>query len=145
MQSAYKQHMKFAMKDLDIDSYTATFDRLTAAAGWEADAQCTIDKFVWGLKDNVHWFILSQDTEPATMAKWQEAAQSEVHKVFKIVGVRLNFHSRQKPCDFGTFQTGQAQCSNLACITLNNSGIVPVEVLTNIQPLVLSKKLMDGE
>ena len=32
-QSAYKQLMKLTMKDLDVDSYVATFDRLAAAAG----------------------------------------------------------------------------------------------------------------
>jgi hypothetical protein len=31
--------MKLQMKDLDIDTYNATFERLAAAAEWEPDAK----------------------------------------------------------------------------------------------------------
>lgn len=41
--------MKLTMKDLDVDSYIATFERLAAAVGWEADAQGTIERFSRGL------------------------------------------------------------------------------------------------
>ena len=58
-QSAYKQLMKLTMKDLDINSYMATFDQLAAAAGWEPDAEGTIKHFSHGLKDNIHQQILS--------------------------------------------------------------------------------------
>ena len=58
-QSAYKQLMKLTMKDLDINSYMATFDQLAAAAGWEPNAEGTIKHFSRGLKDNIHQQILS--------------------------------------------------------------------------------------
>jgi hypothetical protein len=45
VQSAYSQLMKLQMKDLDIDTYNATFARLANAAGWEADAKGTIDRY----------------------------------------------------------------------------------------------------
>ena len=54
-QSAYKQSMKLTMKDLDIDSYVATFDRLATAAGGEPDAGGTIEWFARGLQDNICW------------------------------------------------------------------------------------------
>ena len=94
----------------------------------EPDAEGTIERFSWGLKDNVHRQVLSQDKEPRTMVEWQEAAQGEVHKIRKIIGAGLDFCSKQKPCDHGSFQTGQTQHSNLPRPTLNNNGIVPMEV-----------------
>jgi hypothetical protein len=44
-QSAYDQLMKLSMKDLDVDTYNATFDRLAAAAEWEPDAKGTIARY----------------------------------------------------------------------------------------------------
>ena len=80
-QSAYEQLMKLSMKELDIDSYTATFERLSLAAGWEPDAQGTIERYCRGLKDNVHRRVINRDNEPTTMEEWKEAAQAEVHKI----------------------------------------------------------------
>jgi len=37
------------MKDLDIDTYITTFERLAADAEWEADAKGTIARFRDGL------------------------------------------------------------------------------------------------
>lgn len=51
--------MKLSMRDLDIDSYTATFERLALAAGWEADAQGTIERYRQGLRENLHRSILN--------------------------------------------------------------------------------------
>ena len=142
-QSAYEQLMKLTMKDLDIDSYAATFDRLAAAAGWEPDAGGTIERFARGLRDNIHRRILSQDKEPTTMAECQEAARGEVHKVRKIIGAGLDFRNKQKPRDHGPFQTGQTQRTN-APRPNSNSGIVPMEVdaTTTRTPF---KKLTDDE
>ena len=53
-QSAYEQLMKLTMKDLDVDSYIATFERLAAAAKWDVSAEGTIDRFTRGLRDNIH-------------------------------------------------------------------------------------------
>ena len=42
-QSAYEQLMRLTMKDLDVDSYIATFEQLAAAARWDVSAEGTID------------------------------------------------------------------------------------------------------
>src|ERR1700761_5066168 len=47
-QSAYEQLMKLTMKEYNIDSYTATFEQLTLAAGWEPNTQGTIERERWG-------------------------------------------------------------------------------------------------
>lgn len=65
------------MINLDIDAYTATFEQLASAVGWEANTQGTINKFANGLKDNVHQHILNQETEPTTMTEWMEAGHKE--------------------------------------------------------------------
>ena len=46
--------MKLTMKDLDVDTYTATFERLAAAAEWEAYAKGTIARYRFGLNEGVH-------------------------------------------------------------------------------------------
>jgi predicted ABC-class ATPase len=53
-QSAYDQLMRLAMRDLDIDTYTATFERLATAAEWEPDAKGTIARYRAGLRENIH-------------------------------------------------------------------------------------------
>ena len=65
-QSAYEQLIKLSMKDLDIDSY-AKFDWLAAVVGWKLNAERMIEWFMRGLQDNIHWHILSWDTEPTTI------------------------------------------------------------------------------
>ena len=80
-QSAYDQLKKLVMKDLDVDAYIATFNRLALAAGWEADALGTIDKFADGLKDNIHCRVLNREAEPITMEEWQDAARKETQKI----------------------------------------------------------------
>ena len=69
------------MKDLDVNAYIATFNRLALAAGWEANALGTIDKFADGLKDNVHRRVLNREMEPITMEEWQDAARKETQKI----------------------------------------------------------------
>jgi hypothetical protein len=46
--------MKFQMKELDIDTYNATFERLANTAEWEPDAKGTIACYRAGLCENVH-------------------------------------------------------------------------------------------
>ena len=48
-QSTYNQLINLQMKDLDIYTYMAMFERLTNAAIWEADAQGTIAHYRAGL------------------------------------------------------------------------------------------------
>jgi hypothetical protein len=77
-QSAYDQLMKLQMKDLDIDSYNATFEYLTNAAKWEPDAKGTIACYRAGLRENVHRWVVNWENLPTTMAQWKEAARKEV-------------------------------------------------------------------
>jgi hypothetical protein len=72
--STYNQLMKLVMKDLDVDTYTATFEHLAAAADWEPDAKGTIAHYRQGLRENIHRRILNQENLPANMAGWKEAA-----------------------------------------------------------------------
>ena len=58
-QSACEQLMKLTMKDLDVDSYIATFEQLAAAAKWDVSAEGTIDRFTRGLRDNIHRRVIN--------------------------------------------------------------------------------------
>ena len=132
------------MKDLDVDVYIATFNQLALAAGWEADALGTIDKFANGLKDNVHCRVLNRETEPTTMEEWQDAARKETQKIRKLASAGLNFRNKNKPRDTGPFHTGQSVRPTL--LRTNNNQIVPMEVdATSTQPRVPFKKLTDEE
>ena len=51
---AYDQLMKLKMKDLDVDTYIAMFERLVASAEWEPDVKATISWFRLDLQDNIH-------------------------------------------------------------------------------------------
>ena len=51
---AYDQLMKLKMKDLDVDTYIAMFERLVASAEWEPDVKATISRFRLGLQDNIY-------------------------------------------------------------------------------------------
>ena len=83
--------MKLTMKDLDVDSYIATFERLAAAAKWDVSAEGTIDRFTRGLRDNIHRRVINRDKEPVTWNDWKDAARAEVHKVRKTISAGLDF------------------------------------------------------
>lgn len=107
MQSVYDQLKRLTMKDLDVNVYITTFDHLALAARWEVDALGMIDKFVDGLKDNIHCHVLNQETELVTMAEWQDTACKETQKIQKLTSTGLDFCSKNKPRDLGPFHTGQ--------------------------------------
>ncbi len=73
-QNAYEQLMKLEMKNGDVDTYIATFERLADAAKWEANAKGTIAHFKVGLQDHIHRRILFRETWPTDMNGWKEAA-----------------------------------------------------------------------
>lgn len=136
------------MKDLDVNSYIATFKQLTLAAGWDIDAQGTIERFTKGLQENIHRRVINRDNEPITWDKWKEAMQAEVHKVRKTISAGLDFGNwnRNKPCDTGPFQTRQTQCTQLCPVMNNNNRIVPMEVdAINTQNREPFKKLTNDE
>jgi hypothetical protein len=133
--------MKLQMKDLDIDTYNATFARLANAAGWEEDAKGTIDHYRSGLHEAIQRRIINRDTMPDTMVEWQTAARKEVSKVKELqssglIGPRRNQTSR----DRHSYQnTGQRAHSNSS-----NNQHVPMDVdATNVT--VPFKKLTDKE
>jgi hypothetical protein len=141
VQSAYSQLMKLQMKDLDIDTYNATFARLANATGWEEDAKGTIDRYRSGLREAIQRHIINRDTMPDTMVEWQTAARKEVSKVKELqssglIGPRRNPTSR----DGHPYQsTGQRAHSNSS-----NNQHVPMDVdATNV--IVPFKKLTDEE
>jgi hypothetical protein len=71
VQSAYSQLMNLKMKDLDIDTYNATFARLANAAGWEPDAKGTIDRYRSGLREAIQRRVINRDKMPDSMDEWQ--------------------------------------------------------------------------
>jgi hypothetical protein len=141
VQSVYSQLMKLQMKDLDIDTYNATFAQLVNAAGWEADAKGTIDCYRSRLREAIQRRIINWDSMPDTMEEWQNVAQKEVLKVKELqssglIGPRRNQTSR----DRHSYQnTGQCTHSNSS-----NSQHVPMDIDTTSITTPF-KKLTDEE
>jgi hypothetical protein len=139
--SMYDQLMKLVMKDLDINTYTATFECLAAAADWEPNAKGTIAHYRQGLRENVHHQILNWENLPTNMAGWKEAAHKEVNQICKIQNTGLTgFHGNQCPRDQTPFQSSQTHVSTPA----HTNGIVPMEV-DAANGTLLFKKLTDEE
>lgn len=53
-QNAYDQLMRLTMNGWDVDTYIATFDRLTLAVGWDLNSEGMIAKFREGLSKGIH-------------------------------------------------------------------------------------------
>ena len=77
-QNAYDQLMRLTMSGWDVDTYIATFDRLTLAARWDSNSEGTIAKFRKGLSKGVHSKALDRDHIPRTIDEWKAAARTEV-------------------------------------------------------------------
>jgi hypothetical protein len=60
-QSVYDQLMKLTMKDLDVDTYNATFNCLAATAEWEPDVKGTIARYRAGLHENIHQQVVNRE------------------------------------------------------------------------------------
>ena len=73
-QNAFDQLMRLTMNGWDVDTYIATFDRLTLAAGWDSNSEGTIAKFREGLSKGVHSKALDRDHIPRTIDEWKVAA-----------------------------------------------------------------------
>ena len=73
-QNAFDQLMRLTMNGWDVDTYIATFDRLTLAAGWDLNSEGTIAKFREGLSKGVHSKALDRDHIPRTIDEWKVAA-----------------------------------------------------------------------
>jgi len=92
-QSAYKQLIKLEMKNGNIDTYIATFERLADAAKWEANAKGTIACFKVSLQDHIHRRILFHKTWPTDMDGWKEAARKEIEHFREIQNAGLAPHN----------------------------------------------------
>ena len=91
-QNAYDQLMHLTMNGWDVDTYIATFDHLTLAAGWDSDSEGTIAKFWEGLSKGMHSKALDRDRIPRTINEWKATARTEVAraKVKYNVGLTRN-------------------------------------------------------
>ena len=79
-QNTYDQLMKLQMIGWDIDTYIATFERLTSKAGWAEDVEGTIVHFRNRLNPMIHSKALNCDKIPSTMDKWKATACTEVSR-----------------------------------------------------------------
>lgn len=77
-QNAFDQLMRLTMNGWDVDTYIATFNCLTLAAGWDSNSEGTIAKFREGLTKGVHSKALDCDRIPRTIDEWKAAARTEV-------------------------------------------------------------------
>jgi hypothetical protein len=139
-QSAYDQLMKLQMKELDIDSYNATFERLANAAEWEPDAKGTIARYRGGLCENVHRRIVNRENLPTTMVEWKEAARKEVGRIKELQSAGLIGPRRNQSRDQHAYQTGNQRATHSS----SNNQHVPMDVdSTNIT--IPFRKLTDEE
>ena len=120
-QNAYDQLMRLTMNGWDVDTYIASFDRLTLAAGWDQDSEGTIAKFREGLSKGVHSKALDRDRIPHTIDEWKAAARTEVARAKEKYNAGLTGNQRRNPPKSGNYNT-----PNLS--RTNNSGVVPMEV-----------------
>jgi hypothetical protein len=124
VQSAYSQLMNLKMKDLNIDTYNATFARLANTAGWEPNAKGTIDRYRSGLREAIQCRVINHDKMPESMDEWQTAARKEVAKIKELQSSGLvRPCCNQLSCDSHVYQnTGQRNHAN------RNSEHIPMDV-----------------
>src|SRR6266571_6921168 len=146
-QNAYEQLMKLEMKNGDVDTYIATFERLADTAEWEANAKGTIARFKVGLQDHIHRRILFCETWPTDMDGWKEAARKETERFREIQNVGLalcNRNNQQRP----SRNNQQYQSTNAPHNTPRSNSVVPMDVdatSTSHAPALPLKKLTDEE
>ena len=124
-QNAYDQLMRLTMNGWDVDTYIASFDRLTLAAGWDQDSEGTIAKFREGLSKGVHSKALDRDRIPRTIDEWKAAARTEVAWAKEKYNAGLTGNQRRNPPKSGNYN---APNPSRTTPNSNNSGVVPMEV-----------------
>ena len=124
-QNAYDQLMRLTMNGWDVDTYIATFDRLTLAAGWDQGSEGTIAKFREGLSKGVHSKALDRDRIPRTIDEWKAAARTEVTRAKEKYNAGLTGNQRRNPPKSGNYNTPNPPRT---APNSNNSGVVPMEV-----------------
>ncbi|KAH9017702.1 hypothetical protein EDB85DRAFT_2154956 [Lactarius pseudohatsudake] len=145
IQNAYDQLMKLDMKTHDIDSYIATFERLTAAAEWEPNAKGTIAQFKSGLHADIHRRVMYREKWPTTMDEWKDMSRNEVKRMREI---RSSLGSRRP--NQGQYQSNRSHNNQTQRTTPRNDGAVPMDVnganiSTTTTPPPRLTKLTDDE
>ena len=125
-QNAFDQLMRLTMSGWDVDTYIATFDRLTAAAGWDSNSEGTIAKFREGLSKGIHSKALDRDHIPRTIDEWKAAARTEVARAREKYNAGLTGNQRRNAPKSGGYSNAQTQPRTQS--NQNNSGVVPMEV-----------------
>ena len=123
-QNAFDQLMRLTMQGWDVDTYIATFDRLTLAAGWDSNSEGTIVKFREGLSKGVHSKALDRDQIPQTIEEWKAAARTEVARAKEKYNAGLTGNQRQNLPKQGTYTQNQSRAQSNS----SGSGIVLMEV-----------------
>ena len=124
-QNAYDQLMRLTMNGWDVDTYIATFDHLTLAAGWDSNSEGTIAKFREGLSKGVHSKALDRDRIPRTIDEWKAAARTEVAQAKEKYNAGLTGNQCRNPPKSGNYATPN---TSRAQPNSNHNGIVPMEV-----------------
>ena len=125
-QTAFDQLMRLTMNGWDVDTYIATFDRLTTAAGWDSNSEGTIAKFQEGLSKGIHSKALDRDHIPRTIDEWKAAARTEVARAREKYNAGLTGNQRRNAPKSGVYPNAQTQPR--AQSNQSNSGVVPMEV-----------------
>ncbi|KAH9018747.1 hypothetical protein EDB85DRAFT_2154241 [Lactarius pseudohatsudake] len=100
------------MKDGDIDSYVATFERLARQADYNLDAPQTIDLFTAGLPKGLFTKVYEQ-YEPTTFEAWKQAAmkkqQQYLHLQARLNSIKPSVpRATPRPSTWGPPQSGWA-------------------------------------
>ena len=125
-QNAFNQLMRLTMSGWDVDTYIATFDRLTAAAGWDSNSEGTIAKFCEGLSKGIHSKALDRDHIPHTIEEWKVAARTEVARAREKYNVGLTGNQCRNTPKSGVYSNTQTQQRTQP--NQSNSSVVPMEV-----------------
>ena len=118
--------MRLTMNGWDVDTYIATFDRLTLAAEWDSNSEGTIAKFREGLSKGVHSKALDRDHILCTINEWKVAAQTEVARAKEKYNAGLTGNQRRNPPKSGMYQNTQTAPRTQS--NSNNSGVILMEV-----------------
>ena len=97
--------MRLTMNGWDVDTYIATFNRLTLAAGWDSNSEGTIAKFREGLSKGIHSKALDRDHIPRTIDEWKAAARTEVARAKEKYNVGRTGNQRRNSPKSGMYQT----------------------------------------
>lgn len=103
----------------------ATFEQLCLAARWEPDAQGIIDKYRWGLKDNIPCQVSNWDKKPALMDKWEETAWAEVHTVHRTIAAGLVSTTNRDHMTSGHFKSARLHVQTCLAIQTWTVGLCP--------------------